>query len=138
MTGSVDISVVSGLRRDSTGIQDVVVRPQTRRGMFSLKATSVKNQKMPDFDLTYCSEGQNRRINPTNENLALDSDLAMERIIENIHNTPIGQVLKNIASLPEIRKNKVLNLRQQLTEGRYDLGERLDVALDRVLEDLTA
>lgn len=93
---------------------------------------------MPDFDLTYCSEGQNRRIDPTNENLALDSDLAMERIIENIHNTPIGQVLNKIASLPEIRKNKVLNLRQQLTEGRYDLGERLNVALDRVLEDLTA
>ena len=66
---------------------------------------------MPDFDLTYRSEGQNRRINPTNENLALDSDMAMESILENIHNTPIGQVLKRIATLPEIRKNKVLKLR---------------------------
>ncbi|HLB75253.1 MAG TPA: hypothetical protein VJJ98_14625 [Sedimentisphaerales bacterium] len=60
----------------------------------------------------------------------------MERILENIHNTPIGQVLKKIASLPGVRKEKVLGVRQQLTEGKYDLSERLDVALEKVLEDL--
>jgi len=62
----------------------------------------------------------------------------MEQILENINATPIGQVLKRIASLPEVRKEKVLNVRRQLTEGKYDINERLDVALDRVLEDLTA
>ncbi len=62
----------------------------------------------------------------------------MEQILENINSTPIGQVLKKIASLPEIRREKVMNLRREITEGRYDLAERLDVALDRVLEDLTA
>ena len=61
----------------------------------------------------------------------------MEQILDNIHSTPIGQVLKKIASLPEIRREKVLNLRHEITEGRYDLAERLDIALDRVLEDLT-
>ena len=62
----------------------------------------------------------------------------MEQILDNINGTPIGQVLKKIASLPEIRREKVLNLRRQITEGQYDLSERLDIALDRVLEDLTA
>lgn len=62
----------------------------------------------------------------------------MEQILENINSTPIGQVLKKIASLPEIRREKVMSLRREITEGRYDLAERLDVALDRVLEDLTA
>ncbi len=61
----------------------------------------------------------------------------MEQILENIHHTPIGQVLKSIASLPEIRREKVLRLRRQITAGRYDLAGRLDVALDKVLEDLT-
>jgi anti-sigma28 factor (negative regulator of flagellin synthesis) len=61
----------------------------------------------------------------------------MEQILKNIHNTPIGQVLKRIASLPEIRQQKVLELRQRLTDGNYDMTERLDVALDKVLEDLT-
>jgi len=62
----------------------------------------------------------------------------MEQILENINTTPIGQVLKRIASLPEVRKEKVLDVRRRLTEGNYNLNERLDIALDRVLEDLTA
>jgi len=62
----------------------------------------------------------------------------MEHILENINATPIGQVLKKIASLPEVRKNKILRLRHQLTEGQYDINERLDLALDKVLEDLIA
>jgi len=61
----------------------------------------------------------------------------MEQILENINTTPIGQVLKRIASLPEVRQEKVLEVRRRLTEGRYDLNQRLDVALDKVLEDLT-
>ena len=60
----------------------------------------------------------------------------MEQILENMNSTPIGQVLKEIASLPEVRKQKVLRVRQQLTEGRYNLNERLDVALEKVLDDL--
>jgi len=60
----------------------------------------------------------------------------MEQILENISTTPIGQVLKKIASLPEVRVEKVLNVRRQLTEGKYNLNERLDVALDKALEDL--
>ncbi|MHC4158756.1 MAG: flagellar biosynthesis anti-sigma factor FlgM [Planctomycetota bacterium] len=71
------------------------------------------------------------------ENLIPDGDLIMEQILENINTTPIGKVLKKIASLPEVRREKVLDIRRQLTEGKYNLGERLDVALDRVLDELT-
>jgi hypothetical protein len=71
------------------------------------------------------------------ENSIPDGDLIMEQILENINTTPIGKVLKKIASLPEVRREKVLDIRQQLTEGKYDLSERLDVALDRVLDELT-
>ena len=71
------------------------------------------------------------------EQLEDDKDLLMEQILENINNTPIGLVLKKIASLPEIRRKKVLNLRKQINTGKYDLNRRLDVALDRVLEELT-
>ena len=67
-----------------------------------------------------------------------DRDLVMEQILDNINCTPIGQVLKKVASLPEVRQEKVLGVRQKLTEGEYETGERLDSALDRVLEDLTA
>ena len=65
-----------------------------------------------------------------------DGDEVMEAILENIHATPIGRVLKRISTLPEIRKGKVLNLRRQITAGTYDVSDRLDDALDSVLEDL--
>jgi hypothetical protein len=93
---------------------------------------------MPDSNSSRFAWSDGQWVNPLERDLAPDQDLVMEQILENINSTPIGQVLKKIASLPEIRREKVLNLRREITEGRYDLAERLDVALDRVLEDLTA
>ena len=72
------------------------------------------------------------------EEMLAEQDLLMEEIINNLNNTPVGQVLKKLAALPEVRQQKVLNVRQQLTSGSYDLNERLDVVLDKVLEELTA
>jgi len=42
------------------------------------------------------------------------------------------------APLPNVRKEKVLTVRQQLTQGKYDLNGRLDMVLDRLLEDIIA
>jgi len=92
---------------------------------------------MPSFDPNDCFEDQNRWVNSAEENLVAEQDLLMEQILDNINTTPIGQVLKRIASLPEVRKEKVLDVRQQLSKGKYKLNERLDIALDKVLEDLT-
>jgi hypothetical protein len=92
---------------------------------------------MKHFNSNSHSESQNRQEDAANRNLADDKDLLMEQILENINTTPIGQVLKKIASLPEVRKEKVLDVRRQLTEGKYELNKRLDIALDKVLEDLT-
>jgi hypothetical protein len=71
-----------------------------------------------------------------NDKLSIDDDLIMEKILENMNTTPLGQVLKKIASLPEVRRQKVLDVRRQLTDGKYDVNSRLDAALDKVLEHL--
>jgi len=87
----------------------------------------------------------NNRMNPENrdqldgaeQNGAIpEDDLIMEQILQNLNTTPLGQVLKKITSLPEVRKRKILTIRRQLTEGRYDINKRLDAALDKVIEDL--
>jgi len=93
---------------------------------------------MPKFDSIDRFEDVNHQTDPSVEALTSDKDLLMEQILDNINTTPIGQVLRKIASLPEVRREKVLDVRRQLTEGEYDLDERLDVALDKVLEQLTA
>jgi hypothetical protein len=69
-------------------------------------------------------------------NLTRENDLTMETILENLNHTPIGQVLKRIASLPEARRDKVLDVRQRLSRGDYHLNDRLDLALEKALEDL--
>ena len=93
---------------------------------------------MQELDLNNRFENRHKKVNPVEGHLAPDEDYIMEQILENLNTTPVGQVLKKIASLPEIRKEKVLDLRQRICEGKYELNERLDVALDRVLEELTA
>ena len=37
---------------------------------------------------------------------------------------------------PEIRVDKVLEIRRQLREGKYSIAERLDVVVDRIIKDL--
>ena len=93
---------------------------------------------MPSIDSDSCFESERGKADRVQERLAPDQDLVMEQILANINTTPIGQVLKKIASLPEVRKEKILDLRKQITQGEYDLNERLDVAVDKVLEYLTA
>ena len=92
---------------------------------------------MPRFDGNELFGDRNHQADSVDENLVAEQDLLMEQILENINTTPIGRVLKKIASLPEIRKDKVLEVRRQLNKGKYDLNGRLDVALDRILELLT-
>ena len=64
-----------------------------------------------------------------------DGDVLMEQIVEDLSTTPQEEVLKRIASLPRTRQRKVLDIRRQLTEGTYKVPDRLDWAIDRVLED---
>jgi len=45
---------------------------------------------------------------------------------------------QNIRSLPLVRKKKILEVRQQLVDGTYDIDKRLNTVLDRLLEDILA
>jgi hypothetical protein len=62
----------------------------------------------------------------------------MEHILENMNTTPPEEVLKRITSLPPNRRRKVLDIRRRITEGTYEVASRLDRAIDRVLEAITA
>jgi hypothetical protein len=65
-----------------------------------------------------------------------DTELLAERIMENIQSTPLGKLLGIIASLPEIRPEKVERGRRLLHRDESDLDEPLDEAMDRILEEL--
>ena len=93
---------------------------------------------MPEFEIKNRFEYQKDQITSVENSSVQDEDAMMETILENLNSTPMGNVLKKIASLPEIRQDKVLSVRRQLTDGKYDLNERLNIAMDKVLEDLTS
>lgn len=82
-------------------------------------------------------ENQNADDIFSDNEFSIDRDLVMEQILKNINTTPIGRVLKKIASLPEVRQEKVLGVRRQITQDSYNLDDRLNTVLDKVLEDLT-
>ena len=60
---------------------------------------------------------------------------------ESARNKARGRVtvlgMQNIPPLLRVHKMKVLAVRQQLAEGRYGLDERLDTAVDRLIETVT-
>jgi len=93
---------------------------------------------MSDWDFDNLSGEKMIQLDETDDDLALDEDLLMEHILDNLNTTPIGQVLKTIAAMPANRQGKVLDVRQRLTDGSYDLSGHLDDALERVLRDLTS
>jgi negative regulator of flagellin synthesis FlgM len=45
-------------------------------------------------------------------------------------------MLDGIGQLPEIRHERVAEIRQQIAAGTYETPEKLEVALDRLLDEL--
>ena len=66
----------------------------------------------------------------------IEKDTSGQGMLDNMNSTPIGRLLKLISALPQVRREKVVTLRQQLHYGDYNLGDNLDTALDRVIEEL--
>jgi hypothetical protein len=62
---------------------------------------------------------------------------AMECILENVKSRPSGQVVRQIAAVPEIRRGKVLSIRRQIAEGIYNVEARLERAADRILREIS-
>jgi anti-sigma28 factor (negative regulator of flagellin synthesis) len=63
-------------------------------------------------------------------------DRLAEEILSNMNHTPVGKLLKIIAALPEIRQDKVDQIKLELSKGTYNLDQNLDAALDAILEEL--
>jgi negative regulator of flagellin synthesis FlgM len=44
--------------------------------------------------------------------------------------------LSQVQELPEIREDRVAEIRQQIASGRYETPEKLDLALERLLDEI--
>jgi negative regulator of flagellin synthesis FlgM len=55
---------------------------------------------------------------------------------DHVEISPLGQMLDGIGQLPEIRHEKVEEIRRQIAAGSYETPEKLELALDRMMDEL--
>jgi negative regulator of flagellin synthesis FlgM len=55
---------------------------------------------------------------------------------DHVEISPLGQMLDGIERLPEIRYEKVEEIRRQIASGSYETTEKMDIALDRLFDEL--
>ncbi|MEN8126742.1 MAG: hypothetical protein ABFR90_02945 [Planctomycetota bacterium] len=65
-----------------------------------------------------------------------DTDMLVERLFDSMHSSPLGRLLSIISALPEVRVEKVERARRQIDQPEECWDARMDMALDRVLEEL--
>ena len=54
---------------------------------------------------------------------------------DHVEISPLGQMLDGISQLPEIRHERVEEIRRQIAAGSYETPEKLELALDRLLDE---
>ena len=65
-----------------------------------------------------------------------DSDFIVHSLLDSIYESPIGRLLKVISMMPEVRYEKVEHARGIIDQPEDELDDRMELALDKVLEDL--
>ncbi len=63
-------------------------------------------------------------------------DCTRGRPRDHVEISPLGQMLDGISQLPEIRHEKVEEIRRQIAAGSYETPEKLELALDRMLDEM--
>ena len=56
---------------------------------------------------------------------------------DHVEISPLGQMLDGISRLPEIRHEKVEEIRRQIASGSYESPAKLELALDRMIDEMS-
>ena len=56
--------------------------------------------------------------------------------IDQLEISPEADLVSRAREVPDIRQDRVNQIRNQIASGTYDSAEKLDVALDRLLDEL--
>lgn len=65
-----------------------------------------------------------------------ETDVLVEKLFDSMQCSPLGKLLKVISTLPEVRAEKVEYARREVQQSDECLESKMDIALDRVLEEL--
>ncbi len=117
-----------------------ILREKTRKSGASKKIGALamaltRQEKMSRFDFTTDPQS-NFEMDQTDRFFQSQSHDFTEDFLDNMVSTPIGKLLSMIASLPEVRGEKVNEIKTRLNSGSYNVNKKLNTAMDRILEEL--
>jgi len=92
-----------------------------------------------NVEMRRLAERKNRKQVNSAEPLPLwaESDFSTEQLLKHVETNPLGQLLKMIATLPDVRYEKIERARQKILLSDEALDAQVNLALDRVFEELT-
>lgn len=76
------------------------------------------------------------RLLPTRTPVKVDAEAAPGREADRVEVSQVASMLSKLKNLPEVRQDLVAKVRAELAAGTYDTEEKLDGALDALLDDI--
>jgi len=58
------------------------------------------------------------------------------QIVDQIDISEAAQLVEQVRQLPDIREDRVEAVRQQIAAGTYDTSDKLDAAIERLLDEI--
>ena len=56
--------------------------------------------------------------------------------VDRVEISQIARLMSEVSSLPEVRAEKIVQVRAEIEAGTYITPEKLDIAVERLLEDI--
>ena len=75
-------------------------------------------------------------LQPTRAAAALEGPAQTLRAGDQVEISDMGRILDEISRLPDIRHQKVAEIRQAIASGVYETADKIDIAVERLLEEI--
>ena len=74
---------------------------------------------------------------PHNSQAVRSSDaLAPDQMGDTLELSDAGQIAAQIAELPDVRQDRIAEIRQAIAQGGYESQEKISVAVDKLLDEI--
>lgn len=120
-----------------------LIRPRASRMMFSSsplqRPQSATHRKEAAMEIRGLgSAGSSLPVSPLQpaRASALEGPAQTLRGSDQVEISDMGRILDEISRLPDIRHQKVAEIRQAIASGVYETADKIDTAVERLLEEL--
>ena len=80
--------------------------------------------------------GPERPDAPSERPSEVDQSSTTERVVDQVQISEQAQYLEKLSQVPAIRHERIVEIQQQIEAGAYESIERLEIAVEKLLEEL--